>query len=176
MEHIWLKRIRSKEDIERVRVFFPDIFPEEKERLEDCIGAFEESIDTKTLDDGNVLDYYFICKDNGLIIGMTGMYSNDPYEVWLGWFGIAPTYRKQGYGAKALLMTMNVMMSMGYFTARLYTNPNENADAERLYRNMGFVQDSKYDSKTITMAKTLLIPFGADKYRFKTWEGKPYGM
>lgn len=87
---------------------------------------------------------YFIARDenNGEIIGVTGLYTRtiDPSNVvWLGWYGVFPQKRKQGFGEYILNWTMETAKKRGFTVMRLYTSndPNEEV-AQHLYNKLEF--------------------------------------
>lgn len=51
----------------------------------------------------------------GRCVGVTGLYSlgQDPTELWLGWFGLLPDFRKMGFGSLALAMTKYLASDRG---------------------------------------------------------------
>lgn len=170
---LYLKRIQFKSEVEEVKKMFLSIFPEEKYHVDDCIEAFEDSIIGNDID--RQLDYYLVENDDGETIGLTGIYAQNRDEAWLGWFGILPKYRNNGLGRKVLTRTLELMRVLGYTTMRLYSDPMADVYACELYASMGFVMDSKYDEKTITM-KYDLIGSGHFNKTIPDWKGKPYGM
>ena len=168
-----LKRIQFESDVEKVKEIFPRIFKEEMYHIDECIEAFTDSIHGKEID--RQLDYFFLENEEGTIMGLTGIYAKNPDEAWLGWFGVLPEYQHHGIGHFALHQTLELMRALGYETVRLYTDPVADVAAINLYKYVGFIQDSQYDEKTITM-KYDLMGHGHYNKMIPDWKGKPYGM
>lgn len=83
----------------------------------------------------------------GEVIGITGLYSLPPYnnfEVFLGWFGILPKYRKMRLGTDLLKWTSAKAKRLGYY----YLSAEMNRDRKpwKFYNNNGFFIDSKVSS------------------------------
>ena len=90
--------------------------------------------------------YYLV--NNGLEnIGIWGIYTvnNNPLEAWLGWFGVLPEYRKNGYGGKIFDIFENYAKENGFETIRLYTDEVDNNKACRLYESKGMIKE-KYQN------------------------------
>ena len=168
-----LKRIQFTTEVERIAGVFLKMFPEEQYHVKDCMDAFKDSVAGNDID--RQLDYYMVEDTDGVLIGVTGIYAQNNDEAWLGWFGILPEYRNKGIGYKVLMKTLELMKAFGDTIVRLYTDPVADAKAVELYKNVGFVQDSKYDDWTITM-KYDLIGSGCYNTMIPDWKGKPYGM
>src|SRR5216683_2057455 len=53
------------------------------------------------------LDYWkvFLIQSSNEIVGVSGLYRQpgmDPTTLWIGWFGIRPAWRRQGFGTKVI--------------------------------------------------------------------------
>lgn len=81
---------------------------------------------------------YYLAYIEEKIIGMTGMYIEGNNEAWLGWFGILPELRNQGYGKLLLEETIKLAKNNGHKVLRLYTDKKANATAIKLYEKLGF--------------------------------------
>ena len=160
-----LVKITVKEDIENVRSFFCQIFPEE---TENSLLYFEKSITGQH--QFQRLEYY-LCHENNVIVGITGVYADNNDECWLGWFGIRPEYRQRGYATSILNLQLQQMQSYGYKICRLYTDKVINKNAVNLYLKTGFTEDSWYMDNIITMAKSL-----DNKTVINKWSGEPLGF
>lgn len=157
-----LHKITEPKDIEIVKSFFYKIFPEETKYN---LIHFEQAITGQH--DFKRLEYYFGYK-NDEIVGISGLYADNNDECWLGWFGIRPEYRRNGYASTLLDLQLQIMKDNNYKVCRLYTDKVINKNAIDLYIKKGFQQDSSYKENTITMSKSLdgtTIP--------NKWSGKP---
>lgn len=162
-----LQEIKHIEDVKVIKTFFFDIFPEEPNY--DCVEFLNSVTGQHNYD---ILKYYFV-KVSEDIIGFCGFYSEKKDEVWLGWFGIKPAYRRKGYAQAALLEVLNIAKGLGYRYCRLYTDKKINAAACSLYFKNGFITDSCYKDDFITMVLDLnneVVP------THKYWAGIPLGF
>lgn len=157
-----LEKIATPEDIEIVKSFFYQIFPEESEYN---LLHFDKSItgqhNLKRLE-------YYLGYENGAAVGVSGIYADNYDECWLGWFGIRPEYRQRGYATAILDMQLQMMKNYGYKVCRLYTDDVINKYAVDLYLKKGFQKDATYKENIITMSKSLdgvTIPL--------KWKNKP---
>ncbi len=88
--------------------------------------------------------YWFTTDKKGKAIGMTGLYrdqknKDDNENVWLGWFGVHPEFRKRGIGSSLLEFTINEAKAQGFKTMKIYTSTDENETAaHKLYESFGF--------------------------------------
>ncbi len=157
-----LRKITTKEDVELVRSFFYQIFPTETEY---DLVHYEQSITGEH--DFQRLEYYFGC-ENGVVVGISGVYADNNDECWLGWFGVCPEYRRKGYASSILDLQLQKMKDYGYKVCRLYTDKVINKHAVNLYIKKGFQKDSSYQGNIMTMARSLdgvTLPY--------QWCGKP---
>ncbi|MCL2400434.1 MAG: GNAT family N-acetyltransferase [Defluviitaleaceae bacterium] len=90
------------------------------------------------------LNYYLAFK-NGEAVGITGIYTysdkGKPNECWLAWYGVHERFRNQGYGRSILEWTIHQAIAEGYEILRIYTAPQDHADADKLYLKMGFTKE-----------------------------------
>lgn len=160
-----LELIKTIQDVDEVKSFFYDIFPEEKDyKCNEFLYSINGNHSCKRL------EYYF-CVVDGKIVGIGGIYSNSDDECWLGWFGIKPEYRRRGYAREMLKKIFLKMQEYGYKVMRLYTDKSFNYNAYLLYQSEGLVEDYQYQGNIITMAKSLdncTIP--------AQWHGTPLGL
>lgn len=103
---------------------------------------YDDSI-AGNLDGCTRLDYY-LAFDDGKLVGITGIYSVNDEEAWLGWYGVVPECRSRGYGNAILDFTLEKMKSYGYKIALLYTEKDVNVEACKLYRKKGFAEGKTY--------------------------------
>lgn len=89
-----LQKITTTEDVEIVKGFFYDIFFEEKDY---DLSHFKDSITGKHT--FQRLTYY-LAYESDVPVGISGIYARNKTECWLGWFGIRPEYRGNGYATK----------------------------------------------------------------------------
>lgn len=101
---------------------------------------------------------YYLVKDNGNIVGITGIYIEpfEPETAWLGWYGVIKEYRKMGYGTKILNHTINIAKQNGFKHFRLYTDI-DNKTAHILYNQiMDFSEEYvEPDFKVLIYSKSL---------------------
>ena len=84
---------------------------------------------------------YYIAKDEGRIIGITGHYppEDDSKEIWLGWFGVLPDARGHGWGTMILHETCRIVASLGATEMHIYSGDRpEERKAHALYIRNGF--------------------------------------
>lgn len=104
----------------------------------------------------------FVLKEDGKIIGTTGIYhlNTDPDDtVWLGWFCIAPEHRGRGLGRKLLEWTMDLARSRSFRKLKLYTSDDPDlANSEILYDKLGFKEIGREpgDGETIIYKEVTL--------------------
>ena len=99
---------------------------------------------------------YYLAYMEEKIIGMTGLYIEGNNEAWLGWFGILPQLRNQGYGKLLLEETIKIAKNNGHKVLRLYTDKKENATAIKLYEKLGFTGEKYSFEKDKTFQVWLL--------------------
>lgn len=166
-----LIKIETLNDVEIIKEFFHDVFPEEPGY--DCID-FTNSVT------GNHnykrLEYYLIKFEND-IVGFCGIYSNNDNEAWLGWFGIKPQFRRKGYARQMLHILKDKMIEYGYKIVRTYTDKKLNNNAYKLYLSDGFVQDNEYEYDFVTMVCYLdNTKITDEKLKTLKWIGTPLGF
>ena len=77
---------------------------------------------------------------NREIHGVCGLYSLDQMpasQIWLGWFGIRPGFRRQGYGTAAIDALVDRARKMDCKELWVYTGASDVA-ARHFYTNLGF--------------------------------------
>ena len=94
--------------------------------------AYELSINDKEDD-----FVYYVATQGDKPVGITGHYPLNG-DIWLGWYGVIPSQRGNGYGNQIFLKTVKIMSKLGYDTIRLYSgNRKEEEVAHKLYTKMG---------------------------------------
>jgi GNAT superfamily N-acetyltransferase len=84
---------------------------------------------------------YYLVLDCGHLVGITGHYppKDEFTEIWLGWFGVMPSFRGQGYGTKILRETCRIVASLGVTEMLIYSGDrDEERKAHELYVRNGF--------------------------------------
>lgn len=85
--------------------------------------------------------YYLVYKEN-VIIGVTGLYTENNFEdnsIWIGWYGVIDEYRLHGFGKQIFLDTLNMAKEWAEKEPRikyirLYTSSKDNKIAQIIYR------------------------------------------
>ena len=160
-----LHKITTIEDVKVVKSFFSQIFDELEQ---DDLQAFKMSV---TGEHSYTRLEYYLCREEGFVVGCSGVYSDNTDECWLGWFGIRPEFRRRGYATNLLDKQLQMMKDYGYKVCRIYTDKVINKNALDLYLKKGFVVDSEYEDNIITLSKSLdgkTIP--------SPWKGEPLGF
>ena len=89
---------------------------------------------------------YAVLEVDCKVIGTSGLYRerSTPDDLWLGWYGILPEYRGQGWGSVLLNDSIVLSRNMGAKNLRLWTTDEPDmAKAALVYVRKGFVMDSK---------------------------------
>lgn len=165
---MYLHEVKSIEDVDYIKTFFHDIFPEEPKY--DCVDFLNSVTGQHPY---NYLKYFLASFDND-IVGFCGIYSNKSDEGWLGWLGVKPQFRRKGYAKEMLSKLKVLMLKNGFRYCRLYTDTELNHNAYLLYKKLGFIEDSFYKYNFVTMVKDLTgMRVTPDKY----WKEKtPLGF
>jgi ribosomal protein S18 acetylase RimI-like enzyme len=87
------------------------------------------------------LNYWLLTKDDD-VQAFSGLYhrvGEHPDKLWLGWFGVIPNLRGQGYGKALLRWTISRAKVQGGRSLSLYTSDVDNEiAAQSLYDKFGF--------------------------------------
>lgn len=86
---------------------------------------------------------FYLARSNLGYVGLTGHYQYfaPPGEVWLGWFGLIPEVRGQGWGKVLLSLTLDILRTKNAHTLRLWTTDHPaDSVARHLYRSTGFAE------------------------------------
>jgi GNAT superfamily N-acetyltransferase len=81
---------------------------------------------------------YFLGYQGANLIGCTGFYPDEKQAnvMWLGWFGVLPSFRRCGFGSVMLHETMWLLKDL---ELHLYVAA-DNASAQQFYRHNLFTQ------------------------------------
>jgi ribosomal protein S18 acetylase RimI-like enzyme len=87
-------------------------------------------------------DYWkvLLVRARGDVVGVSGLYRQPgmPHNVcWIGWFGIRPRFRREGFGTSAMHALMDVARNIGYQELWVYTGSSDDA-AVCFYKSLGF--------------------------------------
>lgn len=118
-----------------------------------CGFALAENCFQKSLHDPYLR--YYIHYNGDTPVGISGIYKEDaePESAWLGWFGVLPEYRRQGFGTKIMDYFIQECRSLGKKYARLYTGA-ENTIGQKFYEAYGYkgepyTADHPYDPEEL---------------------------
>jgi ribosomal protein S18 acetylase RimI-like enzyme len=84
----------------------------------------------------------YLAKLQEEFIGVIGLYQlvdSDPDIVWLGWFGLRPQYRRQGWGKIMINHLKEYAIKFGFKELWVFTN-YDNLAAISFYQKSGFIQ------------------------------------
>lgn len=153
----------TKENIEQAIKVQNTIFSNSDE---DATLNFLSSLDIKQFEDISKLKliydkvvYYLVCNGEKPV-AISGLYTLKNYlkDAWLGWFGVLPEEQKKGYATQILQeMIRRAKAELGKNYFRLHTSTEDNVNACKLYKKVGFtyepytVEDS-FDNATYSIA------------------------
>ena len=88
------------------------------------------------------LEYWkvFLLQSAGQVAGVSGLYRQPgmPEKVcWVGWFGIRPRFRRQGFGTRAMHLLWDFARSIACKELWVYTGSLDDI-AVRFYKSLGF--------------------------------------
>lgn len=131
------------------------VFPKDSESI-NCPeipyrwSVYPEQIPEEEKKDINFLEYYLAYNHDNLV-GITGLYRSpqDPKDTcWMGWFGVVPEFRSNGYGKIIIDFTEKIAFEKGFHIIKLWTTkePDE-AIAQLLFEKMRYeIIDSKKET------------------------------
>ena len=88
------------------------------------------------------LDYWkvFLLRAEGDVVGVSGLYRQPgmPETVcWVGWFGIRPRFRRQGFGKRAMYALTDFARHLAVKELWVYTGSSDDI-AVSFYKSLGF--------------------------------------
>jgi ribosomal protein S18 acetylase RimI-like enzyme len=88
------------------------------------------------------LDYWkvFLLRARGDAVGVSGLYRQPgtPDNVcWVGWFGVRPRFRREGFGTNAMFALFDVAQNIGSQELWVYTGSSDDV-AVSFYKGLGF--------------------------------------
>jgi ribosomal protein S18 acetylase RimI-like enzyme len=88
------------------------------------------------------LDFWkvFLVMARGDVVGVSGLYRQPgmPHNVcWIGWFGIRPRFRREGFGTSAMYVLFDITRSNGCQELWVYTGSSDHI-AKSFYKSLGF--------------------------------------
>lgn len=107
----------------------------------------------------------------GPVCGLATLYEYlaQPDEVWLAWYGLLPTARGNGRGAKLLDWLIAQIKAEGRRTLRLWTtDESEYSRATQLYAKRGFVPE-EYPAAPGEDWRTIVFSLGLDGHAPIPW-------
>ncbi len=125
--------------LEVERLHFKDIYPVEE---------VKKRLDNKDCE-------YLVGKEDGTVVGFVFAWVSEGVGN-LHWMGLAPGYRKKGYGDKLLEETMKVFLGKGCHEAKLFTYPSEKV-AYHLFQKHGFKEVAFIDRRFFGMGVILMV-------------------
>jgi len=82
----------------------------------------------------------FLLRSAGQVVGVSGLYWQPgmPETVcWVGWFGIRPGFRRQGFGTRAMYLLCDFARSIASQELWVYTGSSDDI-AVRFYKSLAF--------------------------------------
>jgi GNAT superfamily N-acetyltransferase len=88
------------------------------------------------------LDYWkvFLLRAGGEVVGVSGLYRQPGMAqtvCWVGWFGIRPRFRRQGFGRRAMYSLIEFARILGCEALWVYTGSADEI-AVSFYKSLGF--------------------------------------
>ena len=88
------------------------------------------------------LEYWkvFLLRAAGEVVGVSGLYRQPGMAeivCWIGWFGIRPRFRRQGFGKRAMYALIDFARHIAVKELWVYTGSSDNI-AVNFYRSLGF--------------------------------------
>lgn len=145
------------------------IFP-----LEDGVDDLNEAVNKKNKY-FDFLEYYLI-QNGEYYVGITGLYSHKEYpeDAWVGWFGILPAFRRQGYGLKAMEYIKQKAKRLGFKALRLYTDEQYNHISTILFEKFGMTKElyTAEKGKYYQVGDMLIYSISLTNEPVKPWKNK----
>ena len=127
------------ESLEVERLHFKDMYPVEEVK--------------RRLDDKDCI--YLVGKEDDKIVAFMFAWISDGVGN-IHWMGVAPEYRKKGYGDKLLEETIQRFTAKGCYEAKLFTYPSEKV-AYDLFQKHGFKETAFVDSRFFGINIILMV-------------------
>ncbi len=146
-----------------------DIWPSDP----DYMDLYDKATNTK---DDNC---FFLVYDKNNLVGITGVdvFREYPDTVWLDWFAILPEYRKNGYGKKVLIDTIQYCKSLNKFdTFRVETTYYENRPALFLYDKVMQLKEDYTAEDTESIKQQTIIYSYSLNGKLELWNNKYLGL
>jgi GNAT superfamily N-acetyltransferase len=88
------------------------------------------------------LEYWkvFLLRAEGDVVGVSGLYRQPSMAetvCWVGWFGIRPRFRRQGFGKCAMVALIDFAQHTGVKEPWVYTGSSDNITVS-FYRSLSF--------------------------------------
>lgn len=134
---------------------------------------YDKAVNTK---DDNCM---FLVYDNETLIGITGVdvFREYPDTIWLDWFTILPEYRRNGYGKKVLLDTIQYCKELKqYDVFRVETTYYENRPALFLYDKVMQLKENYTIEDTDTLKNETIIYSYSLNGKLELWNNKYLGL
>lgn len=123
----------------------------------------------------NLMQHYIV-KHKNCVIGIVGLYAYRiyPEDAWLGWFGILPKYRGNGFGEKTLMFAKTQALKLGFRNLRLYTDEIDNEIATKLYEKIGMEKEiyNNENDKCWHIGHILIYSIALKNKICNKWENK----
>lgn len=149
------------------------IFPNENGAI-NLICSFDQELKKKFYgDQWREKTYFYICKVDGIPVGITGIYVYHEYpeDGWCGWYGVLPESKGEGYGKRILTWTINKAKDMGLKNFRLYTDLISNRMAVDLYRKIGMIEEP-YLAEDLGSDQILIFSKSLVSDKTEKWDNK----
>ena len=106
--------------------------------------------------DGFLDAKYWLAIEDDRVVGSCGLYfEDDPTEGWMGWFGVAAGYRKNGYGDTMLNHVERQALKKGASRLSLWTGKS-NTTAHKFYQARGFKLVGSNDTGKLIYSKRIV--------------------
>jgi GNAT superfamily N-acetyltransferase len=88
------------------------------------------------------LDYWkvLLVRARGDAVGVSGLYRSPgipDHVCWVGWFGIRPRFRREGFGTSAMYALFDIARSIGCLQLWVYTGSSDDV-AVSFYKSLAF--------------------------------------
>ena len=119
----------------------------------------------KSIEDNHEHYKYYLVYKNDIVIGITGLYTENNFEdnsIWIGWYGVLEEYRLHGFGEEILKDTINMAKKWSVENnkikyIRLYTSFKHNKIAQILYEQYMDLKEKYNNKNDINYDNTCLV-------------------